>query len=96
MATSDSLADIGPVLSGDTLMRFPTRRAEPTECKLSRTDEGLYGNLGFLSLHAATLYTVPAARGLVRCIPRRGRLRLQETGSPREKLQLYRFTSWWG
>ena len=48
-----------------------------------------------LSLRAAALYTVPAGRNHSRCIPVRSRLRLQGTGSPREKIQLSRRDRWW-
>jgi hypothetical protein len=90
MAASDFRVGIGPAFSV-TLIRFPTR-----SIAAFGTNVDLSGHLGFLSLRAAALYTVPAARGLVRFIPRRGRLRLQGRGSPREKLQLFRFASWKG
>src|SRR5438128_2511794 len=48
-----------------------------------------------LSLRATALYTVPAVRIHSRCIPVRGRLRLQGTGSPREKIQLNWLNRWW-
>ena len=83
MGLSDSRLSIVTALSGFALIRFPTRR-----CRLRWTEPGLSGCADALSLPAAALYTVPAVRILSRCIPVRGRLRLQGTGSPLEKLQL--------
>ena len=91
MTASDFSGSFGSALSGSTLIRLPT----PRHKRLS-TAGALSGYLGFLSLRAAALYTVPAARGSIRFNPRRGRLRLQGTGSPREKVQLHRVASWWG
>src|SRR5205807_2159546 len=90
MATSDSRLGVVTALSGFALIRFPTGRS-----RLRRTEPGLSGCADALSLRATALYTVPADRFHSRCIPVRSRLRLQGTGSPREKLQLSRRDRWW-
>src|SRR5579862_3740414 len=89
-ATTASLPGIVTALSGFALIRFPTGRS----C-LRRTGQGLSGCVDVLSLRAAALYTVPADRIDFRCLPVRGRLRLQGTGSPREKIQLNWRDRWW-
>ena len=83
MATSDSLPGVVTALSGFALIRLPTGRS----C-LRRAEQGLSGCADALSLRAAALYTVPAGRIGSRYIPVRSRLRLQGTGSPREKIHL--------
>jgi hypothetical protein len=90
MATSDSRLGIVTALSGITLIRFPTSRS-----RLRWTEPGLSGCADALCLRAAALYTVPADRIGSRYIPARSRLRLQGTGSPREKIQLNWRNRWW-
>jgi hypothetical protein len=69
-------------------MRFPTGF-------LLQIRQGLSGYLDALSTSAVALYTV-SATWFVHFDPGCDRLRLRETGSPREKLQLNRLTRWWG
>jgi hypothetical protein len=80
MATSDSLPGFVTALSGSALIRFPTSRS----C-LRWTEQGLSGCADALSLRATALYTAPVDRIHSRFIPIHVRLRLQGTGSPREK-----------
>jgi len=75
MATSDSLFDFVPAISGVSLIRFPTAWFQAFTF-FQQIKQGLSGYLDELSLRATALYTVPANRSSYRSLPFRGRLRL--------------------